>query len=241
MFAIAAKEINSFLGSLVAYLVIIVFHLLTGLFIWVFPAYSILEYGYAELNSLFEWGPFLFLLLVPAITMRSFAEEQKSGTLELLLTKPISDSELVWGKFLGCLALVGLALLPTLTFYYSVYQLGNPIGNIDSAAFFSSFIGLFLLGAVFTSIGIFASSISDNQIFSFILAAILCYFIYSGMGLLASLAAGGRADFIKELGLEYQFGALSKGLIDSRNVIYFLGITYVMLLSTQTVLASRKW
>jgi ABC-2 type transport system permease protein len=241
MLTIAIKEINSFLSSLVAYLVIIVFLLLTGLFIWVFPEFSILEYGYSELTTLFDLGPYLFLLLIPAITMRSFAEEQKSGTLELLLTKPVSDLELVVGKYLGCLALVGLALLPTLVFYYSVFQLGSPVGNIDSAAFFSSFLGLFLLGGVFTSIGIFASSVSDNQIFSFILGVLICYFLYAGLGYVASLSQGSTADLITELGLEYQFNALSKGLIDSRNVVYFLSEIGVMLLATKTVLASRKW
>jgi ABC-2 type transport system permease protein len=241
MLTIAIKEINSFLSSLVAYLVIIVFLVLTGLFIWVFPEFSILEYGYSELTTLFDLGPYLFLLLIPAITMRSFAEEQKSGTLELLLTKPVSDLELVVGKYLGCLALVGLALLPTLVFYYSVFQLGSPVGNIDSAAFFSSFLGLFLLGGVFTSIGIFASSVSDNQIFSFILGVLICYFLYAGLGYVASLSQGSTADLITELGLEYQFNALSKGLIDSRNVVYFLSEIGVMLLATKTVLASRKW
>jgi len=241
MLTIAIKEINSFLSSLVAYLVIIVFLLLTGLFIWVFPEFSILEYGYSELTTLFDLGPYLFLLLIPAITMRSFAEEQKSGTLELLLTKPVSDLELVVGKYLGCLALVGLALLPTLVFYYSVFQLGSPVGNIDSAAFFSSFLGLFLLGGVFTSIGIFASSVSDNQIFSFILGVLICYFLYAGLGYVSSLSQGSTADMITELGLEYQFNALSKGLIDSRNVVYFLSEIGVMLLATKTVLASRKW
>lgn len=241
MFAIALKEINSFLSSLVAYLVIIVFQLLTGLFIWVFPQFSILEYGYAELNTLFELGPYLFLLLIPAITMRSFADEQKSGTLELLLTKPVSDLELVIGKYLGCLALVGLSMIPTLVFYYSVFQLGSPIGNIDSAAFFSSFLGLFLLGGVFTAIGVFASSVSDNQISSFILAILISYLLYAGLGYIASLSSGATADFITELGLEFQFNALSKGLIDSRNLVYFLSEITVLLLATKTVLASRKW
>jgi ABC-2 type transport system permease protein len=242
MFPILRKEINSFLSSLVAYIIMALFLTGMGLFIWIFPDYNVLDYGYADLSTLFSMAPYIFMFLIPAVTMRSFAEEKKGGTLELLLTRPLTDWDIILGKYLACFLLILFTLLPTLIYYVSVYLLGNPEGNIDSAGVFGSYVGLLLLAAVFTAIGIFASSISENQIVSFIVAAFLCFLWFTGFSALASLSATGTWTYLMgQLGLEYHYNALSKGLIDSRNVIYFLSVIALALMATRLVLESRKW
>ena len=242
MFAVFRKEINSFLNSLIAYLVMGLFLVITGLLIWVLPDTSVLDYGFADLSSLFGLAPYVFLFLIPAVTMRSFAEERRSGTMELLLTRPLTDWDIILGKYFACLLLIVLTLLPTLVYYFSVHQLGNPPGNVDSAGVAGSYVGLLLLAAVFTAVGIFASSLTDNQIVSFILAAFLCFALFAGFGLLATLFSGGSLGyFVSRLGLEHHYQSLSRGLIDSRNVIYLLSITAVALLATRLVLGSRQW
>jgi ABC-2 type transport system permease protein len=242
MLAILKKEIRSFLNSLIAYIIMIIFLTGMGLFVWVFPDTNLLDYGFADLSILFYLAPYVYMFLIPAITMRTFAEEKKAGTLELLLTRPLSDWDIILGKYLASLLLIIFTLIPTLVYYYSVYTLGNPAGNVDSAGVFGSYIGLVLLGAVFTSLGIFASSISDNQITSFIVAAFLCFVLYAGFSSLTSLdALGEMAYFINQLGIDFHYKALSKGLIDSRNVIYFLSVIALMLMATRLVLGSRKW
>jgi ABC-2 type transport system permease protein len=174
--------------------------------------------------------------------MRSFAEEKKGGTLELLFTRPLTDWQIILGKYLAGWFIVSLALLPTLIYYFSIYQLGSPVGNIDSAAVTGSYFGLVLLGAVFTAIGIFASSLTENQIIAFIIAAFLCFIFFEGFGSLSSLTIWGKAsDFIAELGILYHYQAMSRGLIDSRNLIYFLSVIALMLFFTHLVLGSRKW
>ncbi|MEZ5197788.1 MAG: ABC transporter permease, partial [Bacteroidales bacterium] len=181
MFILLKKEVNSFLNSLLGYIVMAVFLLVNGLFLWVFPLESnIPDYGYANLDGLFLMAPFIFLFLIPAITMRFFAEEKKSGTIELLMTKPFTDLQVILAKYFAGLFLVIISLLPTLVYYFSVYQLGFPKGNIDTGGMWGSYIGLLFLGASFVAIGLFASSITDNQIISFILAALFSGFIYIG-------------------------------------------------------------
>jgi len=242
MFSIYRKEITGFLNSLIAYLVMIVFISFIGLFMWVFPDSNVMDYGFADMESLFTFGPIAYLLLIPAITMRTFAEEKKDGTIELLMTKPLTDWQIILGKYFASFSLVAFALVPTLVYYFSVYSLGNPVGNIDSAAVFSSYIGLLLLGGVYTSIGIFSSAITNNQIFSFIISLIVCYFFYDGISRLASLELWeGSRNFLSLFSLSYHYDALSKGLLDSRNLIYFISITLLMLVSTNLVLGSRKW
>lgn len=241
MLAIFRKEISGFFNSLIAYLVIIVFLTFIGLYTWVFTDTNVLNYGFADMDSLFQFGPIAFLLLIPAITMRTFSEEKKEGTIELLLTRPITDWEIILGKYFSSLALAAIALLPTLVYYFSIYWLGNPVGNIDSASVFSSYVGLLLLAAVFTSIGIFASVLTSNQVVAFIVCLLLCYTMYDGLTRLASVDVWGQASFIAHLGLGYHYDALSRGLIDSRDVIYFVSIISCMLLFTHTILGSRKW
>jgi ABC-2 type transport system permease protein len=240
MIQVFAKEFNSFLNSLIAYIVIGAFLTGIGLLMWVFPETSVLDYGFADLDTLFSMGPYVFIFLIPAITMKSFAEEKKMGTLELLLTKPLSDWNVVLGKFLAAWALVFLALIPTVMFYYSVYRLGNPVGNIDSAGVLGSYIGLALLAMVFCSIGLLASSLTSNQIVSFILAAFLCFLVYLGFDSLSSFG-GNAALTVKQVGILYHYESLSKGLIDSRDVIYFFSVTGLILLTTKVVISSRQW
>jgi ABC-2 type transport system permease protein len=242
MIQVLSKEFNSFLNSLVAYVVIGVFLTGIGLLMWVFPQTSVLDYGYADMETLFSLGPYVFIFLIPAITMRSFAEESKGGTLELLLTKPLSDWDIVLGKFFACFFLVILSLIPTAIFYFSVYALGSPPGNIDTPGVIGSYIGLILLGAVFCSIGIFASTLTNNQIVSFILAAFFCYLFFAGFESLALLNVWSKyALFIRELGLLYHYDLLGRGLIDSRNVVYFGSVITAMLLITRTILGARSW
>lgn len=221
MFSILKKEITSYLSSLVAYVTIGVFLVVLGLFLWVVPSSSILDYGYAGLDSLFSIVPYLFLFLIPAITMRSMAEERREGTFEILLTRPLTDWQIVLGKYLAAVILVLFALIPTLVYYYSVWTLGNPQGNIDTGAVTGSYIGLFLLGASFTAIGLFASSVSKNQIIAFTIAAFLCAFFYIGFDLI------GQIQFLQKFALE-DFGinehyqSVSRGVLDTRDLVYFI-------------------
>lgn len=240
MIQIFSKEFNSYLNSLIAYLVISVFLTAIGLLLWVFPETSILDYGYADMNTLFSMGPYVFTFLIPAITMKSFAEEKKLGTMELLLTKPLTDWDIVFGKFLAAFSLTLVALAPTLIYYFSISLLGNPIGNIDTAGVIGSYIGLILLAAIFCAIGICTSSLTNNQIVSFILAAFLSIIFYNGFDALSTLTSN-AALTIKQLGILYHYESLSKGLIDSRDVIYFISVTGLMLLCAKTVIGSRQW
>lgn len=242
MYAILKKEFNGFLNTLIAYIVITVFLVAIGMFMWVLPETNVLDYGFADMQTLFSMAPWLFLFLIPAITMRTFAEEKREGTMELLLTKPISDLQLILGKYFAALLLALFALIPTLIYYYTIYELGNPQGNVDSAAVVGSYLGLVFLAGVFAAIGVFASSISDNQIISFVIAIFLCYIIYAGFELIASIPVwGGYSYFISQLGISYHYTAISKGLIDTRDVLYFLSVIAIMILSTKLVLSSRKW
>ncbi|MBC6607718.1 gliding motility-associated ABC transporter permease subunit GldF [Hymenobacter sp. BT188] len=241
MFAILRKEFNAFLSSPVAYVVLGVFLVATGLFVWVFPDSSVLDYGYADLQTLFNIAPWIFLFLIPAITMRTFAEEKKAGTIELLLTRPLTDGQILGGKFLACLLLALLALLPTLLYYYSVYKLGNPEGNIDSAATVGSYLGLALLAGVFVAMGVFASAITRDQIIAFLVAVVGCFLVYSGFDSLASVFEGSAAYYISQLGIAAHYRDISKGLIDSRDLTYFFSLIAGLLLATRLVLQSRNW
>ena len=242
MYSVYRKEINSFLSSLIAYIVIIVFLMMVGLFMWVIPDTSVLSYNYATLDQLFTLAPLVFLFLIPATKMRSFAEERQTGTIEFLSTKPISELEIVCAKFLANLTLVLFALLPTAIYYYSVYKLGYPEGNLDSGGIMGSYIGLFFLAAVFVAIGIFVSSITNNQIVSFILAAFLCFICYFAFGFLSNLPIFvGSLDYtIQKMGISYHYAALSKGVIDSRSVVYFLTVIFFFIVLTMYSLKQRR-
>lgn len=243
MFSLYLKEIKSYLTSVVGYVFIGVFLVVTGLFLWVFPNINnVLSAGVADLQGLFSLSKFLFLFLVPAITMRSFAEEQRQGTLELLLTKPLTDNQIITAKFLSCLTLLLIALLPTLIYIVSVYNLGKPIGNIDMGSTWGSYLGLVFLGATFISVGVFISSITNNQIIAFILTAPICFILYFGFEFIYSFEVlGSFGYFVKTLGIDHHYASISKGVIDSRDVIYFCSVTFIFLFATRISLLSRKW
>ena len=243
MFPLFKKELSSFFSSLIGYLTIIVFLILTGLMLWVFKSdFNILDYGFATMDGLFVIGPFLYLFLIPAITMRMFAEEKRNGTMELLLTKPLGEMKLIWAKFLAGFVLVFISLLPTLVCYFSVVSLGDPVGNIDTGSVAGSYIGLLLLGAAFVSIGLFASSITNNQIVAFILAALMSAFMHLGFEAIYHMGFLGNSDlFVRSLGMSYHYESISRGVVDSRDVIYFASVTALFMMATRIVLQSRKW
>ena len=243
MWALYKKELSSFFASLTGYLTIAVFLLLTGLMLWVLNSdFNILDYGYAGMDGLFLIGPFLYLFLIPAITMRLFAEERRTGTIELLLTRGLSDWTVVWAKFLAAWTLVFVSLLPTLVCYFSVVALGDPVGNIDSGSVAGSYIGLLLLGAAFVGIGLFCSSLTSNQIVSFITAAVLCAIAYLGFESIYNMGLFGSADLIvKRIGIMDHYESISRGVVDSRDVLYFAGVTVIFLMATRMVLQSRMW
>ncbi len=243
MLSIFKKEISVFFGSLIGYIVIGVFLVFTGLVMWVFTDTSILEYSYATMDSLFYLAPTMFLFLIPAITMKSFAEESNRGTLELLFTKPITDNDIVLGKFFANIALVVFAILPTLVYFYSIYQLGAPKGNIDSGAVFGSYIGLVFLAAVFVAIGLFSSSLTNNQVVAFVIAIFLSFFVHWGFDYISKIPVffGVWDDFIQRFGIDYHYRSMSRGLFDSRDVIYFISLIVVFLLLTNFVLKQKKY
>lgn len=237
------KEISGFLSSLTGFIVISVFLLINGLFVWVFPLqFNIPDYGYANLDGLFMLAPFVFLFLIPAITMRSFADEIKSGTIEILLTKPLSDLQIILAKYFAGIVLVLFSLLPTLVYFFTVYHLGMPRGNMDIGGTWGSYIGLLFLGASFVAIGIFCSSITDNQIVSFILSVFLSGFIYIGFDMIYSFSFFGSFDlFIKSLGIAAHYTSMSRGVIDTRDLLYFLSVITLFIVLTKLRLESRKW
>lgn len=240
MRSILLKELNTYFSSPVAYLVIGVFLIFTGLVTWVFADSNVLDYGFADLSSFFQLTPYLFFLLIPALTMRLFADEFRTGTFELLLTKPVGIRDLIGGKFLAAWLTILAALIPTIIYYISVYQLGSPVGNIDTAAVAGAYFGLFLLAGVLISIGIFASSLTDNQIIAFVISMALCLFFYEGLHQFAQLFSGKTLYFIDYLSLQFQFNALGRGLIDSRNVIYLVSLGVFFLYCTHFTLTSRS-
>lgn len=243
MFALYLKEIRSFLSSITGYVVILVFLITTGLFLWFFPSdFNILDYGYANLDGLFIVAPIVFLFLVPAVTMRSFAEEKKSGTIELLYSRPLSDTQIIAAKFFAAVTLIVFSLLPTLVYFFSVYQLGFPPGNLDAGSIWGSYIGLLFLGAVFASVGIFSSSCTDNQVISFILAILLCAFLYLGFEFVYSLDLFGSIDlFIRSLGFSAHYSSISRGVVDTRDIIYFMSVIVLFLYLTKFSLSKRSW
>ena len=241
MFSVFKKELGAFFSNATGYIVIGIFLALTGLFLWVIPGeYNILNSGYANVDGLFYLAPWLFLFLCPAVTMRLFAEEKQAGTWELLITKPISKTQIVVGKYLAGWLLVLLALLPTLLYYFSVSWLAEPIGNVDSGAFWGSFIGLFFLSAVYVAIGLFASSLSNNQIISFVVALVLSFFFYYGFEVLIGFLSSGQSiQILETLGIHAHYKSMSRGVIDSRDLLYFILLT-VCFLSATVLRIARK-
>jgi ABC-2 type transport system permease protein len=233
------KEINAFFGSLTGYLVLALFLIALGLIVWVFPESSVFDYGFADLEALFSYTPYVFTFLIPAISMRSISEERKNGTWELLRTSPLSLIKILLAKYLALLALVFLAVLPTLLYAYSIIQLGDPVGNLDLAGFFGSWIGLLMIGAAFAAVGLFASSLTSQQVVAFVLGVFLCFVLYFGFTALAEMLTGEIAYWVEELSLSYHYTSLSRGVVDSRDVFFLFGMIWVFLGGSVLVLRNK--
>ena len=243
MFTIFRKEISGFFSSLTGYIVIIVFLLVNSLFMWVFPGeWNIFDSGYAGLDTLFFLSPWVFLFLVPAVTMKMIAEEKHLGTIELIYSRPITERGIIYGKYLASVSLVLLALLPCLIYYISVYLLGESPGNLDKGGTWGSFIGLFFLASVYASVGIFASSLTDNQVIAFIIAVLICFFLFMGFDSFAYLPGLKNLDeFVIRLGINEHYKSISRGVLDIKDVVYFVAVVVILNEATRFHLLSRKW
>ncbi|TKC08295.1 gliding motility-associated ABC transporter permease subunit GldF [Pedobacter polaris] len=242
MYAVFKRELFSFLNSLMAYITIGVFLLACAMLLWVFPDTSILDYGYAELNGFFSLVPFLFMFLIPAITMRSFAEERREGTYVLLATRPLSDTQIILAKYLACVVLMVFALIPTLVYYYSISELGLPKGNIDTGAVIGSYLGLFLLGNAFSAIGIFSSSITKNQVIAFAVAVFLCFFTFSGFDSISKIfELQALGSVLVNFGINEHYQSISRGVLDTRDLVYFITFVLVFFGFTKLAIGGRKW
>ena len=240
MIAILRKELNLFFASPIGYLVISVFLVINGLFLWVFKGdFNILNAGFADLNSFFYITPWFFIFLIPAITMRSFSDEIRLGTIEILKTKPISSWQIIMGKYLGSYLLIILALIPTLTYVYTVNRLGSPVGNLDFGSTLGSYFGLLFLVGAFTSIGLFASTLSNNQIVSFIIGAIFCFILFYGFDALADLINYNNFQ-VDSLGMNSHFKSISRGVMDSTDIVYFISVSYLFLYLTKLKFEASK-
>jgi ABC-2 type transport system permease protein len=243
MYPIFKKEITGFFSSLTGYIVIIVFLLINSLFMWVLPGeWNILDSGYAGLDSLFFLSPWIFMFLVPAVTMRTIADEKRMGTIELIYSRPITERGFIYGKYFASVVLVILALLPGVIYYISVYNLGETPGNLDKGATLGSFIGLFFLASVYASAGIFASSLTDNQVIAFILAVLMCFILLMGFDSFAYLPGLKKLDeFVIRLGITEHYKSISRGIIDIKDVVYFIAVAVFFNEATRLKLVSRKW
>ena len=243
MFSLLRKEIQAFLGSLIGYIVIIVFLTIIGLIMWVFPGdMNILNSEYASLGPLFNIAPWVFMFLIPAVTMRLFADENKSGTIELLLTKPLTDLQIIGAKYLAGFILVLFSLLPTLVYFLTIYQLGAPAGNLDIGGMWGSYLGLLFLASGFVAIGLFASSLTDNQVIAFIIAVFISFFVYIGFDFISSLDLFGSVDLlIIKLGINEHYSSMSRGVIDSRDALYFLSLIAFFFMLTKLKISARNW
>ncbi|PRY89060.1 gliding motility-associated ABC transporter permease subunit GldF [Mongoliibacter ruber] len=240
MTALYWKEINAFFSNLTGYLILVVFLVSIGLIVWVFPDTSVLEYGFSDLEPLFIYTPYVFTFLIPAITMKMIAEERKTGTWELLMTSPVSGTKIILAKYFASLTLILMAMLPTLIYYFSVVQLGDPVGNIDHAGFFGSWIGLFLIGAVFASIGILSSALTSQQIIAFVLGVFLSFLLYYGLTAFVQMnMTGPFALLLEELSLSFHYQSMSRGVIGAQNLFYFLG-TIIINIAITGLLIRRK-
>lgn len=241
MIAIFKREIQSFFTSPIGFLVIGVFLVLNGLFLWVFKGpFNIFEYGFADMGLFFLLAPWVFLFLIPAITMKSFSEEKKMGTLELLIIKPISIRSLVIGKFLGTFTLTLIAIFPSLLYVHTISELGTTVGNLDMGMVLGSYFGLLLLIGSYTSIGLFASTLSENQIVAFILAMVLCFLIFYGFEGLAELIPSGSMYLsVKKIGMKANFDSIARGVLDTRDIVYFIGLCAFFLFLTMSQLKNQ--
>lgn len=242
MKALYLKEIRSFLSSIIGYIFILIFLITTWLFLWVISEnFNLLEGNVADLIPFFNLAPLILLILIPAITMRSFAEEKRTGTIELLYTRPLTDFKILFSKYLAGVTLVFIALIPTLTYYFSIYMLGDPVGNIDNGATLTSYLGLLLLGASFVAVGIFCSAVTSNQIVAFILALFLCWFFFNGLSLLGSYATFAGLDIVVQyVGMDYHYSSIKKGVLVFSDIFYFISVIFLFLFLANMVLSALR-
>ena len=239
MFAIFKREIQSFFTAPIGYLIVGLFLLLNGLFLWVFKGdYNIFDYGFADLSNFFLLAPWIFVFLIPAITMKSFSEERKLGTLELLLIKPISIWKVILGKFWGTCVLCLIAIVPTIIYVFAISDLGIIPGNYDTGVVIGSYFGLLFLLSSYVSIGLFASTLSENQIVAFIIGILLCFLLFNGFDAISTLFTSGDTQLqIQQLGARAHFESIARGIIDTRDLIYFISITLFFLYLTHVRLS----
>lgn len=242
MLTLYLKEIKGFLSTLQGYIISGLFILTTALFLWVIPgSWNIPMSGYASLNGFFELAPWLYLFFIPAISMRIFADEYHTGTIELILTRPIRKINIVLAKYLATVTLIIIALIPTLIWIFSVSSMAQPSGNIDFGAIWGSYIALILLGSSYAAIGVFGSSLTNNQVVAFLITLALCFLMYSGFGLLGSAPGINKlTGYMTALGIESHYQSMSRGVIDSRDVLYFMSVILFFILSTRFILTQKK-
>jgi ABC-2 type transport system permease protein len=243
MRSIFIKEINSFFSSIVGYVAILIFLIACGLFLWIIPDTSILGYGYATLDRFFSMAPWFLMLLIPAVTMRSFADEFRGGTIEWLSTKPLKDFDIILGKYFAALVLVVFALLPTLIYVLTIDSLSAIPDNIDTGAIIGSYIGLTFLAASFTAVGIFCSAMTSNQVVAFLVSLFACYLLYSGFEALSKIPAftAGIDYYLSMVGMSFHYEAISRGVVDTREVIYFVSVIILFVSLTRLSLNRRTW
>jgi ABC-2 type transport system permease protein len=239
MWSVCKKELRQFFSSLTGYIAIIVFLVLNGLFLFVFPDSNLFDYGYASLETFFNTAPWILLLLIPAITMRSFSEEFKGGTFEILRTKPLTNMQIIGGKYLASMIVAAIAIVPTLVYVYTISDLST--GGIDSGSIAGSYIGLFLLAAVFTAIGICCSSFTNNAVVAFLLSAFACFTVYSAFEAISRIPAfqSGADYYIGMLGIDFHYRSISRGVLDSRDILYFISAVCFFLFLTARNLVKR--
>ncbi len=243
MRSIFVKEINSFFSSVVGYVALLVFLVACGLFLWILPDSGILEYGYATLDRFFEMAPWFLMLLIPAITMRSFSDEFKGGTIEWLSAKPLRDTDIILGKYFAALVLVLFALLPTVIYVYTIDNLSMITGSLDSGGIIGSYIGLMFLAATFAAVGVFCSSLTSNQVVGFLVALFACFILYSGFDSFSRMPvfSGGADYYLGMIGMSFHYTSISRGVIDTRDVIYFLSVIILFIALTRISINSRTW
>jgi ABC-2 type transport system permease protein len=243
MLSILKKELNSFFSSLVGYIAIIVFLLVCGFFMWVVPDNNMLDYGYATMDKFFAFAPWVLMFLLPALTMRSFSDEYKSGTIEILSTIPLTENQIILGKFFASFVLVLFSVLPTLLYVFTISHLSIIKDNLDSGGILGSYLGLLFLSAAFTAIGIFCSSMTANQVIAFLIAIFANFILFVGFETISKMPfmENGLDYIISQIGMQFHYTSISRGLLDSRDIIYFLSVVIVFIVATKLSLQRRKW
>lgn len=234
MISIAKKELHQFFSSLTGYITIILFLVVNALYLFILKDSNVFDFGYATLFSFFDLAPWVFIFLIPALSMRSFADEFKTGTFETLKTRPLSQWQIVWGKYVAIVIVILIALLPTLLYVLTIYSL-SASGGVDSGAIAGSYIGLFLLAATFAAISTWCSSLTSNAVIAFLISAFACLILYFGFSAISKLPVfSGNADYyIEMLGIDFHYRSISRGVIDTRDIIYFMSIIFLFLFATQ--------